>query len=120
MSANAKIFVANLSPSVTEAELGRVFEAHGTVREINLLTDRVSGQSRGLAFVTMESGAEAQMAMDKLNATVLEGRALVLNSAKARRGDPRANQRRCAGGRRGNRGHKKSFKPSSSSLLRNH
>jgi RNA recognition motif-containing protein len=119
MNANAKIFVANLSPSATEDDLRRVFGAYGTVSEVNLLSDRVSGQSRGLAFVTMESGAEAQMAMDRLNATVLEGRALVLNSAKPRRGNPQANQRRCAGGSRRNWRQKKSLKPGSSLLLRN-
>jgi len=98
MNVNTKIVVANLSPAVTEAELQRVFEAHGTVREVNLLMDRVSGQSRGLAFVTMESGAEAQAAMNRLNASVLEGRTLVLNSAKPRRENRGARQRRPGGG----------------------
>ena len=121
MSTNAKIFVANLSLGVNEVELRRVSGAHGTVREVNLLTDRVSGQPRGLAFVTMESGAEAQMAMDRLNATILEGPALVLNSAKPRRGNPGTNKRRCAGGRRTNwRAHKKSAKHSNPFPFRNH
>ena len=121
MNANAKIFVANLSPGVTEMDLRRVFGAHGTVSEASLLTDRVSGQSRGLAFITMRSGAEAQMAMDRLNATPMEGRALVLNSAKPRPGNPGANRRRRAGARRRNWGaHKKSVNHHSPFLLGNH
>jgi RNA recognition motif-containing protein len=107
MEANAKIFAANLSPAVTEEELRRVFGAHGTVMEVSLLTDRVSGQSRGLAFVTMKSGTEAQKAMDRLNAMVVEGRALVLNAAKPRRASLGGNQRRCAGRRRNHRGHRR-------------
>ncbi len=120
MNMNAKIFVANLSQSVTEGDLRRVFAVHGRVMEANLVLDRVSGQSRGLAFVTMNSGAEAQQAMDSLNATILEGRALVLNSAKPRRGNPGANQRRSAGGRRHNWRHQKGVKHNKPFLLRSH
>jgi RNA recognition motif-containing protein len=107
MSMNSKIFVANLSRGVTEEDLRRVFGAHGIVSEASVLMDRVSGQSRGLAFVTMRSGAEAQMAMDRLNATILEGRALVLNSAKPRRVNPGPNQRQCARGHRRNWRHRR-------------
>jgi RNA recognition motif-containing protein len=119
MNGSAQIFVANLSPSVTDAELGRVFGAYGRVSEVNLLSDRVSGQSRGLAFVTMESEAQAQTAMDRLNATVLGGRALVLNLAKPRRSNSQAHPRRRAGGRRHDWQHKKSMK-AGSSLPRRH
>jgi RNA recognition motif-containing protein len=100
MNDTAKIFVANLALGVTEEALRRVFSAYGTVAEVNLIMDRVSGLSRGLAFVTMESGAAAQMVMDRLNATILEGRALVLNSAKPRRGHPGPKRRRVRGRRR--------------------
>ena len=97
MNANAKIFVANLSPNATEDDLRRIFGAHGTVMEADLLTDRVSGLSRGLAFVTMKSGAEAQMAMNGLNGTDLAGCALALNLAKPRQGSLRAARGRRAG-----------------------
>jgi cold-inducible RNA-binding protein len=97
MNTNAKIFVANLSLGVTEDDLRRVFGAHGTVMEANLLADRVSRQSRGLAFVTMKSSAEAQMAMNRLNGTELDGCALALNLAKPRRARPRVRRRRSAG-----------------------
>lgn len=80
-----QIFLANLSPRVTEDHLRSLFAVHGTVMEVTLLRDRVSGQFRGLAFVTMSSGAEAQAAMNQLNATELHGCALVLNAAKPRR-----------------------------------
>ena len=104
MNANPKIFVANLSPAVTEDNLRRVFGVHGTVMEASLLRDRVSGQSRGLAFVTMKSSAEAQLAMDGLNARALDGCPLVLNSAKPRRGSAGPGRRRRAGGPRRNWG----------------
>jgi len=88
MNATAQIFVANLAPGVTEAELRRLFGEHGTVSEINLLTNHVSGESRGMAFVAMKSHAEAQTAMNRLNGAVLAGHALVLNAAKPRRASP--------------------------------
>jgi RNA recognition motif-containing protein len=100
MDATAQIFVANLSPGVTEDNLRSVFGMHGTVAEVNLLTDQVSGQSRGVAFVTMNSGAEAQAAMNALNATELGGRPLVLNAAKPRRGSPKPDRRRRFRGRK--------------------
>jgi cold-inducible RNA-binding protein len=97
MNANAKIFIANLSPSATEDDLRRVFGAHGTVMEADLLLDRVSGQPRGLAFITMKSGAEAQMAMNGLNGTDLAGWALALNLAKPRRTSLKVGRRRHTG-----------------------
>ncbi|NDE97690.1 MAG: RNA-binding protein, partial [Verrucomicrobia bacterium] len=52
---NNKLFVGNLSFNTTENDLQDAFAAHGTVMEVNLMMDRMTGKSRGFAFVTMDS-----------------------------------------------------------------
>jgi RNA recognition motif-containing protein len=68
--------------SVTETQLEEVFTAHGTVESARVITDRMSGRSRGFGFVEMSSPEEAEEAMQKLNGTELEGRTLTVNEAK--------------------------------------
>ena len=58
-----KLFVGNLSYNVTENDLQDLFAAHGTVTDVNLMLDRMSGRSRGFAFVTMSSKEEAEAAV---------------------------------------------------------
>lgn len=84
-----KLFVGNLSFNVTENDLQDTFAAHGTVVEANLMTDRMSGRSRGFAFVTMSNEAEAQKAIDALNGSSVDGRAMTVNVAKPREDRPR-------------------------------
>jgi RNA recognition motif-containing protein len=106
MNGNPKIFVANLSLGVREEELRGAFGAHGTVVEVNLMMDRVSGLSRGFAFVTMGSAAEAQQAMNGLNGKMLDGCALAVNLAKPRRerrGQSPLRRRRSGGHRHSSR-----------------
>jgi len=81
---NSKLFVGNLSFNTTENDLQDTFAAHGTVVETNLMMDRVSGRPRGFGFVTMSTPEEAQAAIDKLNGTSIDGRALTVNIAKPR------------------------------------
>ena len=57
---STKLFVGNLSFNTTENDLQEAFAAHGTVVEANLMMDRMSGRSRGFAFVTMSTPEEAQ------------------------------------------------------------
>lgn len=83
-----KLFVGNLSFNTTENDLQDTFAAHGTVVEANLMTDRMSGRSRGFAFVTMSTAEEAQKAIDALNGTSVEGRAMTVNIAKPREERP--------------------------------
>jgi cold-inducible RNA-binding protein len=81
---NTKLFVGNLSFNVTENDLQDTFAAHGTVVEANLMTDRFSGRPRGFGFVTMSTAEEAQAAINALNGTSIDGRALTVNVAKPR------------------------------------
>ena len=80
-----KIYVGNLSYSVTQDALQALFAAHGDVEEVHIPTDRNSGRPRGFAFVTMPSSDEAQAAIAALNGTDLEGRAMNVSEARPRR-----------------------------------
>ena len=81
---NNKLFVGGLSFNTTENDLQDAFAAHGTVSEVNLVTDRMTGKSKGFAFVTMGSPQEAQNAITSLNGTALDGRNLTVNVARPR------------------------------------
>ena len=96
---SAKLFVGNLSFSITENDLQDAFAAHGTVIEANLMMDRATGRPRGFGFVTMSSPEEAQKAIDALNGKELGGRALTVNIARPRE------ERPGGGGGGGNRGY---------------
>ena len=73
---NTKLFVGNLSFNTTENDLQDAFAAHGTVVEANLMMDRTSGRPRGFGFITMGTPEEAQKAVEALNGSTLDGRAL--------------------------------------------
>jgi len=90
-----KLYVGNLSFETTENDLQDLFEQHGTVNEVHLMMDRITGKSRGFAFVTMNDGAQAGVAMSALNGHQLNGRALNVNEAR-----PREERPRPSGGRR--------------------
>ena len=89
-----RLYIGNLSPAATEADLQQAFTPFGTVTSATVITDRVSGVSRGFGFVEMATTAEAEAAMAGLNTTDLLGQPLIVNEARARRDD-----RRGAGGR---------------------
>ncbi len=77
-----KLFVGGLDYSVTEARLQEIFSAHGTVESAKVITDRMTGRSRGFGFVEMSSQSEAEEAIQKMNGTELEGRNLTVNEAR--------------------------------------
>ena len=76
------IFVGNLDFGATEASIRELFEAHGTVERVNVVTDRDTGRSRGFAFVEMTDGAQADQAIAALNGNEVGGRALNVNEAR--------------------------------------
>jgi cold-inducible RNA-binding protein len=86
-----KLYVGNLSFETTENDLQDLFEQHGTVNEVNLMMDRMTGKSRGFAFVTMNDNAQANAASAALNGHELNGRALNVNEARPREQRPRPN-----------------------------
>jgi RNA recognition motif-containing protein len=97
-----KLYVGNLSFETTENDLQDLFEQHGKVSEVSLMMDRMTGKSRGFAFVTMNDNTEAAAAMAALNGKELNGRTLNVNEARAReeRRRPYGANRSFAGNRR--------------------
>jgi cold-inducible RNA-binding protein len=89
-----KLYVGNLGHGVTDGDLSRLFEPHGTVESAQVIMDRDTGRSKGFGFVEMKTEQEAQAATAALNGQDNGGRALTVNEAK-----PRAE-----GGRGGSRG----------------
>jgi len=80
-----KLYVGNLPFSATEAELKEVFEQHGTVESINVITDRETGRPRGFAFIEMDD-AGANAAREALDGKDLGGRNIRVDEAHDRQG----------------------------------
>ena len=77
-----KLYVGNISFTITESDLQRIFEQFGSVTEIKVVTDRETGQPRGFAFVTMSSVPEGRAAIKSLDGKEVGGRALKVNEAR--------------------------------------
>ena len=98
MSGN-KLYVGGLPYSVSDMQLEDLFSAYGTVESVRIITDRMTGRSRGFGFVEMSTPEEAAAATEQLNGTEYAGRTLTVNEAK-----PRENRRGGGGGGGGGRG----------------
>jgi RNA recognition motif-containing protein len=83
-----KLYVGNLSFNTTETDLQDLFAQAGTVSEVTLMQDKFTGKSRGFAFVTMGSEADAQKAITEFNGKTVEGRPLTVNEARPREARP--------------------------------
>lgn len=102
-----KLYVGNLSFDTTENDLQDLFAEAGTVREAVLIQDKMTGKSRGFAFVTMSTDEEAQTATQRLNGKALHGRNLTVNEARPREdfaGAGGGARKSFGGGGGGNRG----------------
>ena len=95
---STKLYVGNLSFKATQDEVRDIFSQFGNVVDVALPMDRESGRPRGFAFVTMETGEEAQKAVDGLNGQNFQGRDLQVN--EARPPEPRTGGGRGYGGER--------------------
>jgi RNA recognition motif-containing protein len=95
-----KLYVGNLSYTVTQHDLEGLFAQAGTCGSATVIVDRATGQSKGFGFVEMSSGAEAQKAMQQLNGHELKGRALKVNEAIERNDNRGRNDRGGSGNRR--------------------
>lgn len=99
-----KLYVGNLSFNTTETELMDLFGQAGTVTEAMIMQDRFTGKSRGFAFVTMGSDAEAAEAVTKFHGKTVDGRPLTVNEARPKEERPRGGGGGYGGGFRGERG----------------
>ncbi len=98
---STKLYVGNLSFSVTSDDLQDYFAQAGTVESAKVIEDRDTGRSRGFGFVEMSSSEEAAAAIEQFNGQDFEGRNLVVNEARPREeggGGGRNNNYRGGGG----------------------
>jgi RNA recognition motif-containing protein len=79
---NSKLYVGNMSFKTTEDELRSAFGQFGSVTDVYVAMDKMTGRPRGFAFVTMGTAEEAALAAEKLNGADLGGRALTVNEAR--------------------------------------
>ena len=80
-----KLYVGNLPFTTTEDELRAVFQRHGSVDSVHVITDRETGRARGFAFVEMSEPSAAQDAIKALDGSEFGGRSLKVNQAQDRR-----------------------------------
>lgn len=83
------IYVGNLPYSVTDSDLRETFTQYGSVDQVNLITDKFSGESKGFGFVEMANNSEADAAIKALNGTDYQGRNITVNQAKPKSDRPR-------------------------------
>jgi cold-inducible RNA-binding protein len=76
------IFVGNLDFNTSEDELRQLFEVHGQVDRVAIMTDRDTGRSRGFGFVEMASAEDGEKAIAALNGSQVGGRTLNVNEAR--------------------------------------
>ncbi|HKU76643.1 MAG TPA: RNA-binding protein [Pyrinomonadaceae bacterium] len=93
---STKLYVGNLAFQTTSEDLQELFAQAGTVSSASVVEDRMTGRSRGFAFVEMSTPEEAAAAIEQMNGREVGGRALKVNEAK-----PRENRGGGGGGGRG-------------------
>ena len=83
-----RLFVGNLSYQTGENDLQDYFAQAGAVTAVNLMLDKMTGKSRGFAFIEYGSAEEAQKAIDQLHNKDFQGRAITVNVARPREDRP--------------------------------
>ena len=79
-----RLFVGNLSYQTMENDLQDYFSQAGSVTSVNLMLDKVTGKSRGFAFVEFATAEEANKAVEQFHNKDFQGRALTVNVARPR------------------------------------
>ncbi|MBW6457894.1 MAG: RNA-binding protein [FCB group bacterium] len=87
------IYVGNLPYDTTEDDLRQMFAEFGAVSSVNIIKDRVTGNSKGFGFVEMDNDSEGQKAVDELNGADMKGRNLKINLARPRTDKPKTNRK---------------------------
>jgi RNA recognition motif-containing protein len=82
------IYISNLSYDVNDGDLKELFEEYGAVSSAKVITDRMSGKSRGFGFVEMDDNAQAQKAIDELHECEYDGKVINVNVAKPKTDRP--------------------------------
>lgn len=85
------IYVGNLPYTSGDSEIRTLFEQHGEVASVSVITDKFTGKSRGFAFVEMPDDTSAQAAIETLGGQEFDGRAIVVREAKPRQERPKRN-----------------------------
>jgi len=98
-----KLYVGNLPWSLTNDTLKELFATYGEITEAVVITDRMSGRSKGFGFVTFADEATAEKATAEMNGKDVEGRKIVVNVAKPREERPAGGGYRGGGFRRDDR-----------------
>src|SRR5580658_2359014 len=84
----AKLFVGNLTFTATENDLQDYFAQAGVVVSVNIMQDRMTGRSRGFAFIEMGSNEDAEKAIQMFHSKDFPGRPLTVNEARPREERP--------------------------------
>ena len=79
-----RIYVGNLPWAYTASSLQTLFGPFGTVVSAEVVSDRMTGKSRGFGFVQLDSDQSTQAAIDALNGKDVDGRAITVNEARER------------------------------------
>ncbi|MBK1724270.1 RNA recognition motif domain-containing protein [Thiocystis violacea] len=77
-----KLIIRNLTRSTTEEEIKALFQGYGTVQSCDLVLDKITGGSKGFAFVEMPKPGEAKAAMKNLNSMILAGNKIRVKKAE--------------------------------------
>ena len=83
-TSNNKLYIGNLDYGVIEADLTAYFSNMGTVKEVLVIKDRETGNSKGFGFVTMGTSEEAEKIMEEFDGTEFKGRKLIIRKARPR------------------------------------
>ena len=101
---NKKLYVGNLNYSTTEDDLRKLFTEVGPVVSVTVITDRMTGRSKGFAFVEMETEQAAEAAIDRLNNQEIDQRSITVSEARPPRERSFGGGGGGGGGRRDDRG----------------
>jgi len=92
------IYVGNLPYNVVEEDLKEIFEEYGEVSSVKIISDKLTGRSKGFGFVEMDDDQEANKAIEELNNAELSGRNIKVNESRPRSNDSRGGGNRGRGG----------------------
>ena len=86
------IYVGNLPYTVSDGDLRKAFSDYGEVSSVNIISNKLTGRSKGFGFVEMPNNSEADAAMKALNGAELMGRTITVNEARPKGDAPPRNR----------------------------